>query len=114
MDLTVNEVSVSRKPLLVFPKIKSHVTHFTFRTLNNLFPACIFGYCLKEISFYFTEVYPLNRPRNQQKVHTHTHTHTHSRWREPQISGVWPAQEAEGIQCGGNKRTRVGELKMRS
>ena len=88
MDLTVNEVSVSRKPLLVFPKIKSHVTRFTFRTLNNLFPACIFGYCLKEISFYFTQVYPLNRPRNQQKVHTHTHTHTFQMERATDIRGV--------------------------
>ena len=76
--MTVNEVSVSRKPLLIFPKIKSHVTRFTLRTLNNLFPTCTFGYCLKEILFYFTQVYPLNRPRNQQKAHTHTHTHTHT------------------------------------
>ena len=51
VDLTVNEVSVSRKPLLIFPKIKSHVTRFTLRTLNNLFPACTFGYCLAMLCY---------------------------------------------------------------
>ena len=105
MDLTVNEVSVSRKPLLIFPKIKSHVTRFTLRTLNNLFPTCTFGYCLKEILFYFTQVYPLNRPRNQQKAHTHTHTHIpdgeshryqgRGQFRKQREFSVAGAQEAE-------------------